>query len=107
MRKNNQAWIIGMTAVGMATVLGCGGLAPKSPTATPGGLAPNGQGTAGSASGQSCRTGATKQHSVQTFVDGHVVTTDTSCVFNGSTEVVCSSDFVDSVGGPGKSTQTS
>lgn len=72
-----------------------------------GGGSPNSPSSPGS-SGASCRTFATTQRSVQTFVNGTVVTTDTTCALNAAgTEATCNSSYVDSIGGPGTATQTS
>jgi hypothetical protein len=58
---------------------------------------------------ESCRTAATSTHSVQTFIDGQVVTTDLTCTVNAGTpyEVICQGKTTDSVGGTGTVTQTS
>lgn len=95
MRKGKQALVVGIVALGTAFVLSCSALAGNNP------------GTSAGASGPGCRTAATKQHSVQTFVNGPTLTTDTTCALQGETDIVCTGTFVDSVRGPGTTTQTS
>ena len=82
----------------------CGG-SPTGPSNSGGGSSDGG--TSGGGTTASCRTAATSTRSVQTFVTGVVVTTDSSCTFNaGTNEVGCQMTFMDSVGGPGTGTQT-
>jgi hypothetical protein len=77
-----------------------GGGSPNSPSPSPPGT--------GNPAASACRTVAAISHSVQTFVTGVTVTSDTNCAHNtGTNDVVCHSNFVDSVGGPGEVTQTS
>lgn len=106
MRKKIPAWLLSIMALGMASVVGCGGSSPNGPATTPGASTSNPAVATAGGAGQSCLTVATKQHSVQTFADGRVVTTDTSCAFQDPADVLCSDVFVDSEGGPGTGTQT-
>lgn len=98
---------ISAPALFIAACLGaaaCGG-SPTGPGSSGGGS--SGGGTGGGGTTASCRTAATSSRSVQTFVTGVVVTTDSSCSFNaGTNEVACQMTFTDSVGGPGTGTQT-
>ena len=96
-----------MRGLPIAACLGavaCGG-SPTGPSNSGGGS--SGGGTSGGGTTASCRTAATSTRSVQTFVTGVVVTTDSSCTFNaGTNEVGCQMTSMDSVGGPGTGTQT-
>ncbi len=54
-----------------------------------------------------CRTMAATSTTVQTFATGVTVSASTNCAFEAATNnITCQGDFVDSVGGPGTSTQT-
>ena len=99
-----SAWKTRRVSHALGAALVCAGtLACKGGSTSP--TSPGGPGGSPSAS---CRTFATTQRSVQTFVDGQVVTTDTTCALNAAgTEATCNSNYVDSIGGPGTATQTS
>jgi len=99
-RTKHKALVAGILLLALALACGGSGSAPS-------GSLPSSTDTPVSESLQICRTGATAQHSVQTFVDGQVITTDTTCDFGRMTEIVCNHTFVDSLYGPGTGTQTS
>lgn len=87
-------------AVICAGAIACtgGGGSPNSPS--------NSSSTSTGSSAASCRTAASSQRSVQTFIDGVTVTSDTLCSVSGS-DVTCNSTFVDSRFGAGTVSQTS
>lgn len=96
---------VSLLLLGAGLLAGACGGSPTGPSDP--GPGSSGGGTTGGGSTASCRTAATSSRSVQTFITGQVVTTDSTCAFNtGTNEAVCQMTFTDSQRGSGTGTQS-